>query len=83
MKGCTYETFAMAGGAMKGTMVCTGMHGMAGVVRSSMAGTFTSTSYDFTSDTEADMPAMPGGGKMTTKAQISGKRIGDCGQPAS
>ncbi len=84
MKGCTYEKFSMAGGTMSGTMVCKNMPGMAGEIRSAMSGSFTSTSYDFTSETQMDMPAMPGGGgKMTTKTQISGKRLGDCERPTS
>lgn len=83
-KGCTYEKFSMAGGAMSGTLVCKGMPGMTGEVRSSMSGTFSSTRYDFTSETQMDMPAAPGGGgKMTTKTQISGKRIGECERPSA
>lgn len=80
MKGCTYEKFEMSGGKMDGTLVCKNMPGMgAQEVRSTTSGTFTSTSYNFTSETQMNMPAGPaGGGKMTTKTQISGKRIGEC-----
>lgn len=81
-KGCTYEKFEMGGGKMEGTLVCKNAPGMpAGEMRASMSGSFSSTSYDIVSESTMDMPAMPGapkGGKMTSKTQVTGKRIGAC-----
>jgi hypothetical protein len=81
-KNCTYEKFEMGGGTMSGTLVCKGAPGMpAGEMRASMSGKFASTSYDVTSESTMDMPATPGGpagGKVTTKTQVSGKRLGAC-----
>jgi len=82
-KNCTYEKFRMAGGSMNGTLVCKGVPGMPnGEMRTEMSGKFASTSYDITVDSTVNMPAMPGGpaggGKVTTKTQVSGKRLGAC-----
>jgi hypothetical protein len=89
-KGCTYEKFEMGGGKMDGTLVCKNAPGLpSGEMRASMSGSFSSTSYDIVSESTMDMPAMPGGpaggGKMTTKTQVTGKRIGECdaGTPAT
>ena len=85
-KSCTYETFEMSGGKMSGTLVCKGMPGMPkSEMRSSMSGKFASTSYDVTSETVMNAPATPGsaaaGGKIVTKTQVTGKRIGACDIP--
>jgi hypothetical protein len=84
-KNCTYEKFEMGGGTMSGTLVCKGAPGMpAGEMRATMSGKFASTSYDVTSESSMSMPAMPGapaGGKMTTKTQVTGTRIGACDAP--
>lgn len=81
-KNCTYEKFEMSGGSMSGTLVCKSLPGMAkGEMRAAMKGSFASTSYDFTSEATMDMPAMPGnpnGGKVNTKTQVTGKRLGEC-----
>jgi len=80
-KNCTYEKFEMSGGKMSGSLVCKNPPGMpGGGMRATMAGNFSSASYDITSDATMTMPAMPGGkgGDMTTKTQVTGKRIGDC-----
>ena len=85
-KNCTYEKFEMGGGKMSGTLVCKGAPGMpAGDMRASMSGNFASTSYDITSESTMSMPTAPGGaakgGKVTTKTQITGKRVGACDAP--
>jgi hypothetical protein len=85
-KNCTYKKFEMSGGKMSGSLVCKNMSGMpTGEMRASMSGKFASTSYDVTSEATMDMPATPGapaaGGKVTTKTQVSGKRLGACDAP--
>ena len=85
-KSCTYEKFEMGGGKMSGTLVCKGTPGMpTGEMRASMSGKFASTSYDVTSETVMNAPATPGsaatGGKIVTKTQVTGKRIGACDIP--
>jgi len=84
-KSCRYEKFAMVGGTIDGTLSCKNLPGMqGGEMRTSLSGKFADTSYDVTSDTTMDMPAMPGtpsGGKMTTKTHVSGKRVGACDAP--
>jgi len=82
-KNCTYEKFEMSGGKMSGTLVCKNAPGMpAGEMRASMSGTFASDKYDMISEATIAMPAMPGGpaggGKVTTKTQVTGKRVGAC-----
>jgi len=81
-KNCTYEKFEMSGGKMSGSLVCKNAPGMpGGDMRATMSGNFASTSYDVTSEATMNMPAMPGGraaGEVTTKTQVTGKRIGDC-----
>lgn len=76
-KNCTYEKFEMGGGKMSGTLVCKPQPGMPTEMRASMSGKFASTSYDITSD----MTMTTAGGKMTTKTQVSGKRLGACDAP--
>jgi len=83
-KNCTYETFEMSGGKLSGTLVCRNAPGMpGGEMHATMSGNFASTSYDVTSDTTMSMPAMPGrpAGDVTSKTQVTGKRIGDCDTP--
>lgn len=84
-KSCSYEKFAITGGTMDGTLVCKNMPGMqGGAMRASIAGKFAGTSYDVTSVTTMDMPAMPGapgGGKVTTRTHVLGKRVGACDTP--
>ena len=79
-KNCMYEKYEMGGGTMSGTLVCKGMPGMpAGEMRTSMSGKFASTSYELTSETTVNMPGGPtGNGKMTSKSQVTGKRLGAC-----
>lgn len=82
-KNCTYEKFEMSGGKMDAILVCKGgAGGPPQEMRSTMSGSFGSTSYDVTSEASMSMPAMPGaaagGGKINTKTQVTGKRIGDC-----
>ena len=75
--GCTYEKFELAGGKIDSVVSCK-PHG-AGEMKAPTSGTLGSTSYELTSDTVmSGMPGMPGGGKMTMKTQITGKRVGDC-----
>lgn len=81
---CTYEKFEMSGGKMSGTLVCKAPAGAAmGDIRGTVSGNFASTSYDVTSETTMNMPAMPGatGGKITSKTKVTGKRIGACDAP--
>ena len=83
-KNCTYEKFEMSGGKMSGSLVCKNAPGMpGGDMRATMSGNFASTSYDVTSESTMSMPAMPGraGGAVTTKTQVTGKRLGDCDAP--
>ena len=83
-KNCTYEKFEMSGGRMSGNLVCKNAPGMpGGEMRATMSGNFASTSYDVTSEATMSMPAMPGrpSGAVTTKTQVTGKRIGDCDAP--
>ena len=84
-KNCTYEKFEMGGGKIDGTLVCKNMPGMpSGEMRATTSGKFASTSYDVVSETTMDMPAMGGaqkGGKVITKTQVSGKRLGECDAP--
>ncbi len=84
-KNCTYEKFEMGGGKMDGTLVCKNMPGMpSGEMRATTSGKFASTSYDVVSEATMEMPAAGGaqkGGKVITKTQVSGKRLGDCDAP--
>jgi hypothetical protein len=85
-KNCTYEKFEMGGGKMNGTLVCKTAPGMpTGEMRASVSGQFASTSYDVTSEASMKMPAVPGGpaggGIVTTKTQVRGKRLGACDAP--
>ena len=83
-KNCTYEKFEMSGGKMSASLVCKNAPGMpGGDMRATMSGNFASTSYDVTSESTMSMPAMPGraGGAVTTKTQVTGKRLGDCDAP--
>lgn len=84
-QNCTYEKFEMTGGKIDATLVCKGGAGGApGDLRSTMSGTISGTAYDVTSEASMSMPAMPGapaGGKVNTKTQVVGKRIGDCDAP--
>jgi hypothetical protein len=74
---CTYEKFELAGGKVDAVMTCKPQG--AGEMKASTTGTMSSTSYDLTSETTmSGMPGLPGGGTMTSKTQIIGKRIGDC-----
>ncbi|WP_448664887.1 DUF3617 domain-containing protein [Sphingomonas sp. CJ20] len=87
-KNCTYEKFEMGGGKLEGMLVCKDMPGMPKAnMRATMSGNFASTSYDLTSESTMTMPAMPGGpaggGTVTTKTKIAGKRIGTCDAPKS
>ena len=80
-QNCTYEKFAMSDGKMDAVLVCKGVAGGQGEMRATMSGNFGSTSYDVTSDASMNMPAMPGaagGGKVNTKTQVIGKRVGEC-----
>ncbi len=82
-KSCTYEDFEMTGGNMKGTMTCGQDPANPNVgMRATMEGKFTSTSYDVTSEGTVNLVNMPGsetpGGKVTTKTQVTGKRVGEC-----
>jgi len=80
-KNCTYEKFEMSGGKMSGSLVCKNPPGRPGAdMRATMSGNFGSTSYDVTSEATMSMPAMPGraAGEVTSKTQVTGKRIGDC-----
>ena len=75
--GCTYDKFELAGGKLDSVMSCKPQAG--GEMKATTSGTIDSTSYEPASDTTMPgMPGMPGGGKMTMKTQIIGKRIGDC-----
>ncbi|WP_343520789.1 DUF3617 domain-containing protein [Sphingomonas sp.] len=75
--GCTYDTYELAGGKLNAVMTCKPQG--AGEMKATTTGTINSTSYELTSDTVmSGMPGMPGEGKMTSKTQIIGKRIGDC-----
>ncbi|AYJ84650.1 DUF3617 domain-containing protein (plasmid) [Sphingomonas paeninsulae] len=84
-KNCTYEKFKMSGGKMDATLSCkNGTAGLPGDMRSEMSGTFSTTSYAVTSDTQMSMPPMPGaapGAKMNTKTEVTGKRLGVCDKP--
>ncbi|WEK02281.1 MAG: DUF3617 domain-containing protein [Candidatus Sphingomonas phytovorans] len=80
-QNCTYEKFSMSDGKMDATLVCKGGAAGPGEMRATMSGNFASTSYDVTSDASMNMPAMPGaagGGKVNTKTQVIGKRVGEC-----
>ena len=75
--GCTYDKFELAGGKLDSVMSCKPQAG--GEMKATTSGTIDSTSYELASDTTmSGMPGMPGGGKMTMKTQIIGKRVGDC-----
>jgi hypothetical protein len=83
-KNCTYEKFEMTGGKMSASLVCKNPPGRPGAdMHATMSGNFASTSYDVTSEAIMNMPAMPGrpSGAVTTKTQVTGKRIGDCDAP--
>lgn len=75
--GCTYEKFELAGGKVDAVMTCKPQTG--GEMKATTTGTMSSTSYQLTSETTmSGMTGMPGGGNMTSKTEITGKRIGDC-----
>lgn len=75
--GCTYEAYELVGGKLNAVMTCKPQG--AGEMKATTTGTLTSTSYDLSSETAmSGMQGMPGGGKMTSKTQIIGKRVGDC-----
>lgn len=82
-KNCKYEKFEIRGGKIDGTLVCPAGDGMPGGMRGTIAGTMSDTAFDITSDTTVTMAAMPGAptkgeNKMTSKTQVSAKRIGEC-----
>lgn len=84
-KNCRFENFTMAGGKVDGTLVCGAAAGMPHDLRSTMSGTFSSTSYSVSSESAMDMPAMPGaaaGSKITTKTEVTGKHLGACDNSA-
>jgi len=85
-QNCKYEKFEMTGGKIDATLVCKGgAGGPPSDLRSTMSGTISATAYDITSESSMNMPAMPGapagGGKVNSKNQIVGKRVGDCDAP--
>ena len=77
--GCVYDSYELSGGKLNAVMTCKPQGG--GEMKSTTTGTIGSAAYELTSDTAMTMPGMPGGGKMTMKTQIIGKRTGECTAP--
>jgi len=79
---CRYETFEMGGGRIDAVMLCKTPGENAGEVRMAMAGTFTGSRFDTTSEMKMNIPgATPQGTPMTIKTRMVGERIGACDAP--
>lgn len=73
---CRYDKFDMGGGRLNAAMTCS-PQGQPGKMTMTMAGSYSSTSYDLAMEMKVSNPAMPGGG-MTMKANTKGTRTGAC-----
>ena len=71
---CTSSDFSMSGGRLRGTISCPAPAGQAGSVTMVMDGQFSPQSYTATNTMTTDV----GGSKMTIKARVSGRRVGEC-----
>ena len=75
---CTYENFSMDNGRMTGTMTCSGGT-IPGKMVMKVQGDYSPLAYQM--DMETNM-AMPGGAEMVVKARTTGRRTGECTEPA-
>lgn len=74
---CTYENFSMENGRMTGTMTCSG-GGMPGKVVMKIAGDYSPLAYQM----DMDMNVGGAGMDMVIKARTTGRRTGECTEPA-
>ena len=73
---CRYDKFDMGGGRLNAAMTCS-PQGQPGKMTMTMAGSYSSTSYDLAMEMKVSNPAIPGGG-MTMKSRTKGARTGAC-----
>ncbi len=71
---CTASDFSMSGGRMRGTISCPAGNGQPGSMTMVMDGQFSPQSYTVNQNMTTDA----GGSKMTIKARVSGRRVGEC-----
>jgi len=71
---CTSSDFSMSGGRMRGTISCPAGDGQPGSMTMVMDGQFSPQSYTVNQNMTTDA----GGSKMTIKARVSGRRLGEC-----
>ena len=74
---CTYEDFSMENGRMTGTMTCSG-GGMPGKAVMKIAGDYSPLAYQM----DMEMNVGGGGMDMVVKARTTGRRTGECTEPA-
>lgn len=72
---CDVKEFDMSGGKIKSTMTCSGPQGE-GSMNMTMSGDYTPSAYDMTMTMESS--SLPNGMTMNVKANVTGKRVGDC-----
>ncbi len=70
---CSERQFTMRGGNLEGRMTC---RGQGGEFRIRMAGTYTSTSFNFRQEMAGRMPGAEQ--PMNMRIQAQGRRIGEC-----
>jgi len=71
--GCTSKDFSMSGGRMRGTISCPAANGQ-GMTTLTMDGQFNPESYNVSQTMQAEAA----GSRMTIKARVVGRRVGEC-----
>lgn len=72
---CSYQDFAMRGGKLTGTMVCTGGE-LPGEMRAQMEGEYGPERYDMQMTMQTS--GMPEGADLTIETRTTGRRLGPC-----
>lgn len=78
-QGCTYDRFAMSGGKIDAAVNCA-VPGQPARMSMTMAGEYSGTSYRLVTDSRitGGGPGLPPGAAITSRAEITGRRLGDC-----
>jgi Protein of unknown function (DUF3617) len=71
---CTSKDFSMSGGRLRGTISCPAGNGRTGSMTMAMDGRFGPDSYTVSQNITTDAA----GSKMTIKARVTGRRVGEC-----